>query len=215
MTSYVRCMVVPVVSALVVGVGLLAPSHAVGEETGSIKGEISVSGARGVRSPENVVVYVEEVPGEHKAPADPVKVDQIKLVFIPHVLPIVKGTTVEFHNGDPLLHNVFWPKSKGYGAYNLGTWGKGGKRSYTFDQLGQVVLLCNVHPEMESHVVVLQNPFFAVVSEDGKYEITGVPPGEYTLKTWYTNPRRLRSKSAAVTVKAGEAAEQDFSLSRK
>ncbi|MCH7725285.1 MAG: carboxypeptidase regulatory-like domain-containing protein [Planctomycetes bacterium] len=143
--------------------------------------------------------------------------DQKKLVFVPHVLPIVKGTTVRFLNSDPILHNVFWPKGTqgAYSGRNLGTWGKGGARSFTFDKEGHVILLCNVHSEMEAHVIILQNPFSAVVGKDGDYEIKGVPPGEYTVKTWYSKPRRLKSKSAKVTVTAGKTAELDFSLSRR
>ena len=189
--------------------------RAVGDDqgaTGTIKGTISVSG---VKSPENVLVYVEGVPGDWPPPKEPAEIDQKKLTFIPFVMPIVKGTTVQFVNSDPVLHNVFWPKGKSYSARNLGTWGKGGSRKYKFDKLGEVVLLCNVHPEMEGHIVVLQNPFFALVDKEGDYEIKNVPPGDYTIKTWYSKPKKLRSKSAKVTVAAGKATEQDFSLSRR
>lgn len=182
-------------------------------QTGSIKGSVAV---RGVRSPENVLVYVEEVPGEHNPPSESARMDQIKMAFTPSVLPIVVGTSVEFHNNDSLLHNVFWLKSKdgSYTARNLGSWGKGGVKTIVFDKEGSVVLLCNIHPEMEGHIVVLQNRAFALVDEDGFYEITGVPAGQYTVKTWYSQPRKLRSKTAEVTVTAGESTEQDFSLSR-
>ena len=137
------------------------------------------SAPAGVRSPEDVVVYIQEVPGEHRPPAEPAVVDQKKLVFVPHVLAIVKGTTVTFRNGDPLLHNVMWPASDdgSYPAKNLGTWGQNDSRSFTFDKMGHVVLLCNIHAEMEGHVVVLQNPFFAITGKDGLYEIKNVPPG--------------------------------------
>jgi len=194
--------------AFAVGVPVLAADG----DKGTIEGSISVSG---VRSPENVMVYLDEVPGDWQPPEKPAHMDQIKLVFTPRVLPIVKGTTVEFLNSDPILHNVFWPKGKGYATRNLGTWGKGASKSYKFASLGEVVLLCNVHPEMEGHIIVLQNPFFAVVDKEGAYEIKDVPPGDYVLKTWYSNPKKLRPKTAEVTVKAGEAIEQDFSLSRR
>ncbi len=182
------------------------------DSTGSIAGEISVSG---VRSPENVLVYVEKAPGEYPPPQKDAEMDQIKLKFVPAVLPIVKGTTVRFLNSDPILHNVFWPKGKGYAKRNLGTWGKGVAKKFRFDKEGEVVLLCNVHPEMEGHIVVLQNPFFAVVGKDGTYEIKDVPPGKYTVKTWYPDRKRLRSKSAEVTVEAGKVAKLDFFLSRR
>lgn len=198
--------------ACLLSAGLAIPNCRAAEKTGSIRGTISV---RGVRNAEHVLVYVEKVAGKFPPPKKPVKLDQRKLTFIPHVLPVLKGTTVAFHNSDPILHNIFWPKSKSYSAKNLGTWGKGASRKYTFNTLGEVVLLCNVHPEMEGHIVVLQNPFFALVGKEGDYEIKGLPPGEYTVKTWYVRPKKLRSKTATVTVKAGEATELDFSLSRR
>lgn len=200
-------------TAAVVALTLIVSSVAhADDDKGSITGNISVSG---VKSPEDVLVFVETVEGEWKPPADPAHMDQIKLVFIPRVLAVVKGTTVEFKNSDPILHNVFWPKGKGYSTRNLGTWGKGSSKSFTFDKLGEVVVLCNVHAEMEGQIVVLQNPFFAVVGEDGDFKIEGLPPGEYQVKTRYTNSKKLRAKSATVTVKAGEATTQDFSLSRR
>jgi plastocyanin len=188
----------------------IASAQDVKKATGSIKGTISVSG---VKDPENVLVYVERV-GDKWEPTKHAEVDQSKLTFAPHVLPVVKGTTVTFKNSDPLLHNIFWPKGNGYAARNLGTWGKGGGRKFTFDQLGDVVLLCNIHPEMEGHIVVLQNPFFAMADKDGAYEIKEVPLGKYTVKTWYPKPKKLRSASAEVTVEAGKAATLDFTLGR-
>ncbi len=188
---------------------------AVGQEvgTGSIKGKISVVG---VRSPKDVLVYIEQAPGEYKPPEEPVVMDQVRMVFIPHVLPIVKGTTVKYVNSDPIPHNVMWLKSKNgaYSQHNMGKWGKGKTKSFTYEKEGHVVLLCNVHPEMEAYIVVLQNPFFALVGKEGTYEIKNIPPGKYTVKTWYTRPRRLKSKSAEVAVDVGKVCELDFSLGR-
>src|ERR1700694_2302070 len=75
-------------------------------QAGTIKGQITVSG---VRDAENVLVYVEKAPGEFPPGKQPAQMDQVKLTFIPFVLPILKGTTVSFLNSDAVLHNVFWP----------------------------------------------------------------------------------------------------------
>jgi len=212
-----RFKVVALAMLLAPFIGLVVIESAVAradedKEKGSITGEISVSG---VRSPKDVLVYIEKAPGEYPPPEEPVHMDQVKLVFTPNVLPIVKGTTVSFENGDPILHNIFWLKSKSYRARSLGSWGKGLAKKVTFDKEGEVGLLCNVHSEMAGYIIILQNPFFALVSREGTYEIKDVPPGEYTLKTWYFRPKKLRSKSAKVSVSAGEPAVVDFSLSRR
>ena len=182
--------------------------------TGSIKGKVAASGVKDV---ENVLVYVEKAPGDFPPPKDSAEMDQQKLAFVPNVLPILKGTKVKFNNSDPVLHNVFWNKSAdgSYDGRNLGTFGKGASAEFTFDKEGSVVLLCNVHPEMEGHIVVLQNPYFAQVSKDGTYEIKDVPPGQYSVKTWYPSPKKLKAQTSPVTVTAGPAAKLDFSLSRK
>jgi plastocyanin len=208
---------IAIFAAVFVGqVGLVATGGWADDNTatGSIKGQVSVTG---LRDAENVLVYIEKAPGEFAAPKEPIKMDQEKLKFIPFLLPIVKGTVVTFINSDPVLHNVFWNKSDdgSYPAKNLGSWGKGASKEFTFDKEGSVTLLCNVHPEMESHVVVLQNSFFAVVGKDGAYEITGVPAGDYSVKAWYPSPKKLKAKSAKATVTAGQATKLDFSLSRK
>jgi plastocyanin len=184
------------------------------EKSGTIKGRVTVTD---VKDKQNVLVYIVKVEGAVPLPKDAAEMDQLKLTFIPHVLPIVKGTTVKFQNSDSVLHNVFWRKSAdgSYAARNLGTWGKGGTKEFTFDKEGEVTLLCNVHPEMEGHIVVLQNPYFAMVGDDGSYEIKDVPAGKHTLKAWYPNPKKLKSKTADVTVSAGKTAALDFSLSRK
>ncbi len=211
-----RQMKIAVSLAMLLGATVLfsVPAQA---GTGSIKGKIAVDPHSGVKSPANVVVFVEKYTGDVAAPTKPVVMDQVRLVFIPHVVPIVKGGSVEFLNSDPVVHNVMWPASSNgaYPSYNLGNWGKGKKKDYTFDKEGHVVILCNIHPEMEAHVLVLQNPYFAVVTKDGTYEIKDVPAGNYTVKTWYEKSRRLKSKSASVTVEEGKAAEQDFKLSRR
>ena len=143
---------------------------------------------------DQVVVYVETVSGTF-APGR-ATMDQVKKVFVPYVLPVVKGTTVEFHNGDNLSHNAF-----GIGAdeFQLGTFGQGGMREHTFNKSGEVSILCNVHPEMEAHVLVLQNPYFARPDSNGKFQIASVPPGDYVIKAWYAGKTKKQSVKVPAT----------------
>jgi plastocyanin len=151
---------------------------------GDIKGKVSV---QGLRSAESIAVYVDAIPGKTlDSPSQHVVVDQKKMTFIPHVVIVPKGTTVDFLNSDPVGHNVYWPSISGNKklAHNLGTWPKGEKKSFQFNDLGVAALLCNVHPEMSGYVVVVPTPYSAVTNKDGDFEIKDVPAGKYTLKTW-------------------------------
>jgi len=149
-----------------------------------IKGKVSV---QGIKSAENIAVYVDVIPDKKfDAPKDHVVIDQRKMTFIPRVAAVQQGTTVDFLNSDAVGHNVYWPSISGNKklAHNLGTWPKGEKKPFQFNDLGSVPLLCNVHPEMSGYIVVVPTPYFAVTDKDGNFEIKDVPAGKYTLKTW-------------------------------
>lgn len=174
---------------------------------GVIKGAVAAKKAKYVQ---DVVVYIDAIPGKtFPAPKAHSKIDQKNMTFIPHVLPVQVGTTVEFLNNDQVLHNVFTP-SKAADRFNLGTWGKGETRSYTFEKEGSAVLLCNVHPEMEGYVVVVPTPYYAVTGADGRFTIEGVPAGTYTLKVWTKG--KVHAEPVTVTVPATGAAEAAFTL---
>ena len=135
--------------------------------------------------------------------------DQRNQEFIPFVLPVVKGTTVEFLNNDNSGHNVFSPDGE---KYDLGTWPKGEMRSYTFEKTGTYAQLCKMHASMLAFIVVLESPYFAVTSKDGAFQIDNVPPGTYTLKIWH---ERGDAEPASVTVRAGEMATLELEMGRK
>ena len=152
--------------------------------------------------------------------------DQLNLVFVPFMLPVTLGTTVDFLNGDSVLHNVFTPDTKA-DKFNLGTWPKGEMRPYTFKKLGSAVILCNVHPEMEAYVVALPNPYFAVTDVDGKFTIPGKPnpklerdkrpappelaAGTYILHAWHPKGKLYTQQ---VTVPEKGAATVEITLGR-
>jgi plastocyanin len=149
-----------------------------------IKGKVSV---QGIKSAENIAVYVDVIADKKfDSPKDHVVVDQRKMSFLPHVVAVQQGTTVDFLNSDPVGHNVYWPSISGNKklSHNLGTWPKGEKKPFQFNDLGTASLLCNVHPEMSGYIVVAPTPYFAVTDKDGNFEIKNIPAGKYTLKTW-------------------------------
>ncbi len=91
--------------------------------------------------------------------------------------------------------------------FNLGLYGSGVKKTVTFNNLGEVPLLCNVHPEMLGYIIVLQNPYFALTDHSGKYEIKNVPPGTYKLKVWH---EKLQETFKEVVVQEGKTVTVDF-----
>ena len=160
-----------------------------------------VVGKVAVPKPDHVIVYIENVAGSY--PVTHAKIDQQNKVFTPFVLPVVQGSTVEFHNSDNLAHNVM---GVGGDEFNLGSFSKDMVREHTFSKPGQVSLLCNIHPEMESHVLVLQNPYFARPNGNGEFHLANVPPGDYVIKAWYE--RKVKKQN--VKVPASGSVTVDF-----
>ncbi|MDZ7292866.1 MAG: carboxypeptidase regulatory-like domain-containing protein [candidate division KSB1 bacterium] len=108
--------------------------------------------------------------------------DQRNEQFIPYILPVVVGTTVDFPNNDRVYHNVFsFSKAK---TFDLGKYPTRTKKSVTFEQVGIVSLYCEIHAHMNAFILVLPNPYFATVNADGKFRIRHIPTGEYTLKVF-------------------------------
>lgn len=167
-----------------VATSALALSLAGASRAGEIKGKVSV---QGIRSAENIAVYVDAIPGKtFEAPKEHPVMDQHKMTFVPHVMVVQQGTTVDFLNSDSVGHNVYWPSISGNKklAHNMGTWPQGQKKPFQFNDVGAAALLCNVHPEMSGYLIVVPTPYFAVTDKEGSFEIKNLPAGKYTLKTW-------------------------------
>ncbi len=173
---------------------------------GDLHGKVA---AKGVRDSSDAVVYVAAIPGKtFPAPKEHPTIDQLNLVFVPRVTPILVGTTVDFLNSDKVLHNVFSPDACA-DKFNLGTWPQGQRKSFTFSKECAATLLCKVHPEMEAFVVAVPTPYFAVTKADGSYRIADVPDGSYTVKVWHP---KLKATQKSVTVTG--ATEADFEIAR-
>ncbi len=177
----------------------------VAASAGDIEGK--VTGMKG-----KSVVYVDAIAGKtFPAPKDHPVMDQKGLVFAPHVMVVLQGTTVDFLNSDTVQHNVFWTAvgTDKKAGHNLGTWPKGDKRSFTFDKAGVVPVLCNVHPDMAGYLIVSPTPYFAETDDSGSYKIKDVPDGSYTLVVWHEG---AKNQSKPVIVAGGGKA--DFTLTK-
>lgn len=184
---------------------VLIAAFCMAASAGDIEGK--VSGMKG-----HSVVYVDAIAGKtFPAPKEHPVMDQRGLVFVPHIMVVQQGTTVEFLNSDNVQHNVFWSSISGdkKAGHNLGTWPKGEKRPFTFDKAGVVPLLCNVHPEMAGYLVVSPTPYFTETDDGGNYKIKDVPEGSYTLVVWHEG---AKTQSKPVNV-SGET-KADFTLSK-
>lgn len=193
------------------------------ENPGTIKGSVRVM----ARTSADTLIYIKEINGNSFTPvakqqvaagADNVKtkaagaaseypmMDQVNIAFTPHVLPVVRGSVVDFPNSDTVRHNVFGPDPiPGTDEkINLGTYDIGTIKTVNLAASGELALLCNVHAEMSGYIVAVDNPYFTLTDRKGAFTIENVPAGKYTLTTWH---ERFKPVEAEVTVEAGQTAE--------
>ncbi|HJM83067.1 MAG TPA: hypothetical protein QF720_05695 [Nitrospinota bacterium] len=175
---------------------LVAPCEALAAD---IKGKVS-SGR--IKDFDGFVVYVKFVSTKlFKVSKNPIPSIQKGMKFIPKVLPVARKSKVIFKNqeesdmhnlhtviGSPVYFNFGIPPGVEYGPVSFG-------------RVGEVLILCDLHPQIRGYVLVLQNPFFAKVDSDGDFVIKKVPPGEYELETWH--PEYV-SRSQKISVSESE-----------
>jgi plastocyanin len=131
----------------------------------------------------NVFVYVKEGLGNRTfdVPKDPVTLNQSGCKYQPHVLGVMAGQTVKIVNSDPTTHNIHptpkdnreWNESQAPQAAAL-------EKAFAREEV-MLPVKCNQHPWMRMFLNVTKNPFYAVTGPDGKFEIKGLPPGDYTI----------------------------------
>jgi plastocyanin len=139
------------------------------------------------------------------------RLDQRNETFVPHVLAIVAGTTVDFPNSDRTYHNVFsLSKTK---TFDLGRYAVGRSKSVRFDRPGIVRVFCDIHSHMSAFILVFAHRYFSVSEPDGSYRLENVPPGTYTVVAWH-EAAALESRRVVVPDAGGEV-EVNFALGRR
>ena len=144
-------------------------------------GDLVLSSANGIR---NVVVSLNGVPNGSKAPANiaPAKMDQKQCVFVPRVVVVPVGGTVEFLNSDRLLHNV-----RGGGKENP-PFNRAQPHARTiaigFKSPEVLRVDCDLHSWMRGWIVVAEHPFYTVTNDEGEFVFENIPPGKYKLQAW-------------------------------
>ncbi len=154
----------------------------------------------------NVVVYV-RLPRVAVLPAISAVVRQTDEEFVPHVVAVTRGSTVEFPNDDLVFHNVF--SLSRASTFDLGRYPKGATKSVTFTRAGMVKVFCHLHSHMNAVVRVFDHPHFTVVEPNGRFTLAGLSPGTYDVAAWH---ERVGEVSTMVTVVAGGLSPVTFSL---
>jgi len=155
------------------------------------------------------VVYLETAPRGAFDQGDPGRaiMDQRNETFVPHVLAITTGSTVDFPNSDRIYHNVFsLSRTK---SFDLGRYAVGRSKSVRFDRPGIVRVFCDIHSHMNAFILVFNHRFFSMTDAEGRYRIDNVPPGAYNVIAWNEG---LASDPKPVVVPDGMTTELDFAL---
>src|SRR6201987_2555103 len=156
--------------------------------------------------PPLAVVYLD---GSFPQPVSlpPKQVTQKDLTFIPALLPIRVGTKVEFPNLDDTYHNIFsYSPAK---RFDLGRYRPEERPipSVVFDVAGLVTLRCDIHEHMRGLILVLNPPYFVITDESGRFRLSGLPAGHYTLKAWIDSKT---TREQPVELKSGATLRADF-----
>jgi plastocyanin len=223
--THARAALAPVVALILALSG--SPSSGGAQGPGVIQGRVDVRHpiAASVRGPTvaelgapaehdredrlRSVVYLERAPrgAFEQTDGGHAVMDQRNQTFVPHVLAITTGTTVEFPNSDRIYHNVF--SLSRTARFDLGRYAVGRSKSVRFDRPGIVRVFCDIHSHMNAFILVFTHRFFAVTDASGRYRIENVPPGSYSAVAWNEG---TMSDPRPVTVGDGAVAELDFAV---
>ena len=193
-------------SALLAGVVACVPAATGLSAQATVSGQVRLIERPGESTSDlaNTVIHLEPVSASGPV-ATPV-VAQISMQdrqFAPRVEVVPLGSRVDFPNQDPFSHNVF--SSTSIGAFDLGLYGRGRTKGWTFQRPGVHAVYCNIHPRMAAYVVAVATPWYAKAGADGRFSLSNVPPGEYTMHVWH---ERSAPQTVAVVVPAGGAPDE-------
>lgn len=163
---------------------------------------------------ENVFVYVKDGLGNrvYMPTKTPVVLDQKGCRYLPHVVGAMVGQPVEFRNSDPTMHNVHVvpQESENAAGLDISQPPMGGTEQHVFRHAGLMIpVRCNNHPWMEAFLNFVTNPFFGISNQEGKFNITGLPPGTYTL---VAVQEKLGTRSKSITVQKQKTTDANFTF---
>jgi plastocyanin len=155
-----------------------------------------------------VVVYISAGDTDTSAPTEAVRYDQKGCQYLPHVLPMHAGQSLQIYNDDQTSHNIHplakvnaeWNKSQPSGSPPIDT---------KYDKAEFIPVKCNIHPWMHGYFVVLNTSHYSVTEQDGGFSLKGLPAGKYTVTAWQ---EQYGTQSQDVTVGAGESKAINFTF---
>jgi len=165
----------------------------------------------------NVIVFLRDVaPSTRSARSGsgvptlaPSRIEMVQQdeAFVPRVLAIPRGSTVDFPNADPFFHNVFSLSRSA--TFDLGRFPRGDRRSRTFTQAGLVKVYCHLHSHMTASIMVFDHPHFTMPAANGTFVLDDVPTGEHRLSAWH---ERIGESAKPIVVEPGRTIRVEFSL---
>lgn len=169
---------VPALAALCLPVALPGQAGVV------VSGKLSIT-ERDSRAGTDQAQAVVWLTGPSAPPATPLTLEMATegKQFVPHLVVIPRGSTVNFPNHDPFNHNVFSLSAER--VFDLGLYGRGESKSAEFPREGVIRVYCNVHAQMRGLVVVPGSALFTRPGADGSFRLENVPPGDYVLHAWH------------------------------
>ena len=208
-----RCLLVVAVTLLVEVALLATPRPVTGAP--SVSGTVTGTDGKGIAQ---AVVFVQDPvpaaaarpPAAAAAHPSPQVVDQINKAFVPDLLAIEVGTWVRFPNHDQIHHHVYsFSPAK---IFELPLYKGEDAAPVLFDKVGVVKIGCNIHDWMSGIILVLPTPYFAVTDGDGRFTLSDLPSGSYTLSAWHALSK-IKPEDASQSVRVGqEPVQVDFTL---
>lgn len=159
----------------------------------------------------NVYVYVKSGLGDLKfpVPTEPVILDQVGCIYVPHVVSLMAGQKLQVRNSDGVLHNVNARPTKNQG-FNFGQPIKGMTNDKVFDNAETMIpVKCDVHPWMSGWIGVQTHPYASITGDDGSFALKNLPPGEYEIEAWH---EKYGTAVQKVTVGAQESKAIEFTF---
>jgi len=173
-------------------------------EAAPISGRVRFIGrASGFTAP--AIVYAEALEGGRVQPGQ-FKMTQKNKTFVPHIMAVPIGSSVEFPNEDPIFHNVFSLSRPG--PFDLGLYRDGASKTKTFTAPAAYHVFCNIHPQMSAFILVVPTTFITEVDGAGNYRLE-LPPGRYRITAW---SERADTSNVELTVGTGAVTAPELTL---